>query len=79
MVSEGVEDSTYYGVTGIGKYAFLNRTGITKLELPSTLRSIGSQAFGGCTGITEIVSDIAGIDLQPIADDAFDNNTYTTV
>ncbi|WP_262503176.1 leucine-rich repeat protein [Xylanibacter ruminicola] len=77
MVSEGVEDSTYYGVTGIGKYAFLNRTNITKLELPSTLRSIGSQAFGGCTGITEIVSDIAGSDLQAIAEDAFDTNTYS--
>ena len=78
MVTEGVEDSTYYGVTGIGKYAFLNRTNIAKIELPSTLRSIGSQAFGGCTGITEIVSDITCVDLQPIEDDAFDTNTYTT-
>ncbi len=79
-VTEGVEESTDYTVTDIGKYAFLNRTGITKLELPSSIASIGDKAFYGCSGISEIVSDIekkADVGLLEFSDDVFDANIYT--
>ncbi|WP_197018883.1 leucine-rich repeat domain-containing protein, partial [Prevotella sp. P6B4] len=79
-VTEGVEERTDYTVTDIGKYAFLNRTGITKLELPSSIASIGDKAFYGCSGISEIVSDIekkADVGLLEFSDDVFDTNIYT--
>ena len=40
------------GITTIAAYAYQNKTGITSVKFPSTLTSIGSFAFSGCTGIT---------------------------
>jgi len=53
------------GITGIGSYAFRNRTGIKSVSLPAGLATIGAGAFYGCTGLTEIsipgsVTDIGG-------------------
>lgn len=41
-------------VTGIGKYAFYNRTSIVRISLPSTVRTIGEYAFLGCSSLIEI-------------------------
>ena len=43
------------GITGISAHAFYGCTGLTAIELPSTLRWIGENAFDGCTGLTAIV------------------------
>ena len=43
----------YEGVETIAKRAFLY-TGITTLELPSTLQTIGEQAFSGCESLVSI-------------------------
>ena len=38
-------------VTGIGSYAFMNRTGITELILPPTLKYIDSACLTGCVNL----------------------------
>ena len=38
--------------TAIGEYAFYNCSGLASLELPSTLLTIGNNAFDGCNGMT---------------------------
>ena len=42
------------GITGIGSYAFRNRTGIKSVVLPEGLMAIDSGAFYGCSGLSEI-------------------------
>lgn len=42
------------GVTGIGKYAFYEMTGIQQVELPDSLTYIGEYAFGGCSALEEV-------------------------
>ena len=39
----------------IENWAFDGCTGITSIELPTSLTSIGGYAFSGCTGISRIV------------------------
>lgn len=41
-------------VTGIGKYAFYNKTSIVRVSIPSTVRTVGEYAFLGCTSLIEI-------------------------
>lgn len=58
--------STYSGlnVTSIGNYAFW-QTGITSIEIPDTVKTIGNSAFDGCTGLSKITfgdsSELASI------------------
>ncbi len=42
------------GITTIGNYAFKNCTGLTAVDLPSTLTRIGHSAFETCTGLAAI-------------------------
>ncbi|MBR2951737.1 MAG: leucine-rich repeat domain-containing protein, partial [Clostridia bacterium] len=46
--------STYQNlpVTSIGEEAFYQCTGLTSIEIPSSVTSIGSYAFKNCTGLT---------------------------
>ena len=41
------------GVTSIGDYAF-ECTGITEINIPSSMRAIGNGAFAGCTALTSV-------------------------
>ena len=70
-----------FKVKEIGESAFKDRTGITKVELPKTLTSIGDTAFGSWSAIREIVSDIEKDDLFEISDNVFhsDAKTHATV
>ena len=43
-----------YTITSIGYAAFLFRTNLQSIVLPSSLTSIGSTAFSGCSGLTSI-------------------------
>ncbi len=43
-----------YIVTSINSHAFLGRTGITSVTIPSSVTSIGYLSFAGCTGLTNI-------------------------
>ena len=47
-------NSKTYWVTSIGEYAFLNCTGLTSINIPSSVTSIGYMAFSGCTGLSSI-------------------------
>ena len=55
--SAAVYNSKNYVVTSIGYSAFEGCTGLTSIEIPSSVMSIGVAAFEGCTGLTSIVVD----------------------
>jgi hypothetical protein len=50
-------------VTSIGERAFSNCSGLTNIEIPSSVTSIGDYAFSDCSGLTSIVipSSVASI------------------
>ena len=68
-------ESTTYTVTSINNGAFHNCTGLTAVELPSSLTSIGEGAFNGCSGLTSIELPSS---LTNIEDYAFLNCTSLT-
>ena len=45
---------TNYQVTSIGEYAFLNCSGLTSIDIPSSVTSIAPYAFSGCSGLTSV-------------------------
>lgn len=47
-------DGTTYSVTGIGGSAFCGCTGLTSVEIPSSVISIEERAFYGCSGLTSV-------------------------
>ena len=46
--------SNTYSVTSIGKWAFLDCTGLTAITIPNSVTSIGEYALSGCEGLTTI-------------------------
>ncbi len=42
------------GITGIGRNAFYNCTGLKSVKIPSTVTSIGDYAFVSCSALTDI-------------------------
>ena len=62
------------GITGIGNNAFNGFVKLGKIELPSTLSSIGANAFAGCRKLYDIYSYAVE---PPVADNtSFANSTY---
>lgn len=57
------------GVTNIGRYAFVNCSGLTSVELPSSVSCIESGAFMGCSNLTSIEIPNS---VDSIGDYAFD-------
>ncbi len=43
-----------YRVVGVGDYAFLNCTGLTSVQLPTTVTRIGKMAFYGCKALEQV-------------------------
>lgn len=59
-------------ITAIGNGAFANQTGITKMSIPSTIKSIGANAFDGCTELLQFnIPDDSR--LETIGNSAFYN------
>jgi hypothetical protein len=60
-VSSGTADSlasiNLPAAVSIGDYAFQNRDALTSITLPTTLTTVGTQAFRGCTSLTSITVD----------------------
>ena len=50
-------------VISIGDYAFINRTSLTSITIPSSVASIGNSAFNGCNSLTDftIPDSVTGI------------------
>lgn len=46
-----------YPVTGIGEYAFLQLTDVTKITIPKSVTRIGENAFDECYSLKEIAVD----------------------
>lgn len=63
-------------VTAIGSYAFENCTGVTEVNLPSTITEIGNGAFYGCTGLTGINLPNS---LYYIGESAFSNSGLRSI
>ena len=57
------------GVNTIGLSAFADMYGLTRLELPSTLKEIGGCVIQGCENLAAVVSHI--IDPPAVADNTF--------
>lgn len=64
------------GVTAIAEYAYEKQTGITSIQFPGTLTSIGQAAFYGCTGLTGEVVFPEGV--TTIGRESFRNCTGVT-
>ncbi len=64
-----------YAVTGIADGFSSNKSGITTLTIPATVRSIGSRAFYECEDLTT-VTFAEGSQLESIGEDAFSNCHY---
>lgn len=47
------EEVNGYTVTSIGKYAFRNCSGLTKISIPESITVIDNSAFQNCSGISE--------------------------
>ncbi len=47
-----------YKVIGIGYKAFQNCTGMTGVSIPRAVSTIGNYAFGGCIGLTNVITKI---------------------
>ena len=59
-----------YPVTEIGEGAFKDRTDITRVVIPSTVVTVGKEAFSGCTSLREVEAE-DGEKLLSCGADAF--------
>jgi peptide methionine sulfoxide reductase MsrA len=53
--SEVVIKGNTYTVTGISSKAFMNCSGLTSVEIPSSVTEIGYRAFANCSSLTDII------------------------
>ena len=68
-------NSTDYSVTGIRPPAFLNKTNLESVTIPSSVTYIGQQAFDGCTNLAT-VSGCEGVTY--VGNDAFRGTAWLT-
>ena len=47
-------NGTQYNVTGIGKDAFYDCSGLTSVTIPNSVTSIGQEAFSYCSHLTSV-------------------------
>ncbi|MDE7349147.1 MAG: leucine-rich repeat domain-containing protein, partial [Clostridia bacterium] len=65
------------GGDSIGRYAFLNCSSLTSIEIPSSVTSIGERAFHNCSSLTSIKFG-ENSQLTSIGEDAFYNCSSLT-
>jgi len=64
-----------YDVTGIGTNAFKDCNSMPEISISESVTNIGSWAFSGCTALKAVNCQATA--AYPIADDAFDADTYS--
>ena len=52
------------GLHKIGKWAFIDCTTLVRIELPSTLRTIGVSAFNSCESLSDIVLNEGLVNIE---------------
>ena len=71
-----IRDGVQYTVAGIGPRAFKNRKDIVSIDIPTTVTTIGQDAFYGCDSLRQVnihdvvawsQMDIAGISASPLS------------
>lgn len=67
--SEVRNDEETYTVTAIGEWAFIGCTGLSMVTMPPTIERIESNAFYGCSGLSERIS--IGKNVRYIGSSAF--------
>lgn len=76
------ENGTYtvkiYGVTNIGKYCFKDCTGLTSINIPSSVTSIGEGCFEGCTNLNVTFNWTSASDV-PYCNQWFNNTSNITL
>ena len=65
-------------LTYIGAYAFQNHTKLRSFVIPSTVTTIGKNAFQGCTGLTDLTFQEAS-QIKTINEGAFSNCGITSI
>ena len=75
MITSFDELQYFTGLTSISNFAFSYCSGLTSIEIPSSVTSIGSRAFYGCTGLTSIEIPNS---VTSIGSNAFSNCTNLT-
>ena len=63
-------------VTSIGKYAFIDCSGLSSVTIPNSVTSIDYRAFYNCSGLTSVV---IGNRVTSIAHNAFENSEIPTI
>ena len=68
-------------LTSVASKAYQNRTDITKVYIPASITSIGTNAFDGCTNLEEVVyEDASQTNVIKIGNNAFKNcSSLTTI
>lgn len=77
VIPESVEFSGIaYQVVGIGGMAFSSNTKVVSVEIPGSVRTIGTYAFIGCSNLSQVV---IGYGVEAIAEGAFSRSGLTSV
>ena len=63
------------GITRIGKYAFMNFSGITSITIPESITSIGDVAFANCTSLSTVNYNAENCTVAGITNVVFGSNT----
>ena len=56
-------ENSKYGVTSIGKWAFIYCYGLTSVTIPNSVTSIGEAAFEGCSILTSVTIPNSGTSI----------------
>ena len=66
-------DGTTYPVTGIGEAAFMGCTELVTIHIPSSVTSLGANAFYDCKRLTSVYYNLPAEEVTSISEEVFQN------
>lgn len=66
-------DGTTYPVTGIGEAAFMGCTELLTIHIPSSVTSLGANAFYDCKRLTSVYYNLPAEEVTSISEEVFQN------